>query len=41
VAELLKAKVSAEHSHYQGGQTVAISADRAWVLGFNAAGQRI
>jgi multiple sugar transport system ATP-binding protein len=41
VAELLKAKVSAEHSHYQGGQTVAISADRAWVLGFDAAGQRI
>ena len=41
VAELLKAKVSAEHSHYQGGQTVAISADRPWVLAFDAAGQRI
>ena len=41
VAELLKAKVSAEHSHYQGGQTVAISADRTWVLAFDAAGQRI
>ena len=41
VAELLKAKVSAEHSHYQGGQTVAINADRPWVLAFDAAGQRI
>ena len=41
VDELLKAKVSAEHSHYQGGQTVAISADRTWVLAFDAAGQRI
>ncbi len=41
VDELLKAKVSAEHSHYQGGQAVAISADRAWVLAFDTAGQRI
>ena len=41
VAELLKAKVGAEHSHYRGGQTVAISADRAWVLAFDAAGQRL
>ena len=41
VAELLKAKVSAEHSQYRGGQTVAISADRTWVLAFDAAGQRI
>ena len=41
VAELLKAKVSAEHSHFQGGQTVAISADRTWVLAFDAQGQRI
>ena len=41
VAELLKAKVGAEHSHYQGGQTVAISADRAWVLAFDATGQRL
>jgi multiple sugar transport system ATP-binding protein len=41
VAELLKAKVSADHSHYQAGQTVAISADRSWVLAFDAAGVRI
>jgi len=41
VAELLKAKVGAEHSHYRGGQNVAISADRAWVLAFDAAGRRI
>jgi len=41
VAELLKAKVGAEHGHYQGGQTVAISADRTWVLAFDAQGQRI
>jgi len=41
VAELLKAKVGADRSHYQGGQTVAISADRAWVLAFDAAGRRI
>jgi multiple sugar transport system ATP-binding protein len=41
VADLLKAKVGAEHSHYRGGQTVAISADRAWVLAFDAAGWRI
>jgi multiple sugar transport system ATP-binding protein len=41
VAELLKAKVGAEHTHFQGGQTVALSADRSWVLGFDAAGQRI
>jgi len=41
VAELLKAKVSAEHSHYQRGQTVAIGANRTWVLAFDAAGQRI
>jgi multiple sugar transport system ATP-binding protein len=41
VPELLKAKVSAEHSRYQGGQSVVVSADRSWVLAFNAAGQRI
>jgi len=41
VAELIKAKVSAEHSHYQGGQTVAISADSSWVLAFDADGKRL
>ncbi len=41
LAELLKAKVSAEHSHYHAGQTVVLQADTSWVLGFDAAGQRL
>ncbi len=41
LSELLKAKVSAEHSHYQGGQTAMLQADTSWVLGFDGAGKRI
>jgi multiple sugar transport system ATP-binding protein len=41
VAELLRAKVGAEHSHFQGGDEVAISANRDWVLAFDAAGVRL
>lgn len=41
VTELLKVKVSAERSQFQGGQTVALSADRSWVLAFDGSGQRI
>ena len=41
VAELLKAKVDADHSHFQGGQTVALHANPAWVLAFGVAGQRV
>jgi len=41
LTELLKAKVGAEHSHYQGGQTVTLQADTSWVLGFDPAGKRV
>ena len=41
LSELLKAKVSAEHSHYQGGQTVMLQTDPSWVLAFDGAGKRI